>query len=105
MVAQQLREAGLGTLLLTLLSPEEQNLDARTACFRFDNALLATRLLAVTTWLDEEPTTRGLPIGYFAGGGGSNAASGPPPNGRTPSVPWSCTTADPIWPPPTWPEC
>jgi len=70
-VAQQLREMGLGTLLLNLLTAEEQNLDARSACFRFDTTLLATRLLGVTDWLAEEPTTRDLPFGYFGGSSGS----------------------------------
>ena len=72
-VAQQLREMGLGTLVLTLLTAEEQNLDARSACFRFDTNLLAGRLKAITEWLAEEPTTQGLPIGYFGGSSGAAA--------------------------------
>jgi len=73
-VAQQLREERLATLLVTLMSPEEQNLDARTACFRFDTKMLATRLMAVTDWLTEEPTIQNLPASYFSGSSAAAAA-------------------------------
>jgi dienelactone hydrolase len=73
-LAGKLREAGLGTLLLELLTPEEQDLDARKAAFRFDSELISGRLALVTDWLAEQPATRGLPIGYFGGGNGGTAA-------------------------------
>jgi dienelactone hydrolase len=68
LVAARLREAGLGTLLLSLLTDEEEQLDARIACFRFDITMLAKRLVAVTGWLSEHPPTRGLSVGYFGFG-------------------------------------
>src|SRR5260370_39690212 len=46
-LARKLRDAGLGTLLLNLLTDEEEQLDARIACFRFDITMLAKRLVAV----------------------------------------------------------
>jgi len=74
LVALQLREAGLGTLLLSLLTAAEQKLDARIACFRFDIELLTGRLAAATDWLAEEPATGGLPIGYLGASNGAAAA-------------------------------
>src|SRR3954469_16906732 len=64
-VARSLREAGLGTLLLDLLTPEEEQVDVRTRRLRFDIGLLAERLVHVTDWLSEQPDTRDLPVGYF----------------------------------------
>ncbi len=65
-VAEMLHEAGLGVLLVDLLTPAESDLDARTATFRFNLALLAQRLTGVADWLEKEPTAGGLPFGYFA---------------------------------------
>jgi putative phosphoribosyl transferase len=47
-VARIIREAGVGTLLFDLLTPEEESVDAHTAHLRFDIALLARRLIAAT---------------------------------------------------------
>jgi dienelactone hydrolase len=74
LLARRLRDAGLGTLVLNLLTDEEEQLDARIACFRFDITLLAKRLVAVTGWLFGEPMTRGLRVGYFGSGTGAAAA-------------------------------
>src|ERR1700716_598622 len=49
-VAQVLQRAGLATLLMDLLTPEEGALDAQTAAMRFDIALLARRLAEATLW-------------------------------------------------------
>ena len=73
LLAFRLRAAGLGTLLLNLLTDAEQKLDARTACFRFDSALLADRLVGVIRWLADLPTTHSLPIGCFATGTATSA--------------------------------
>ena len=70
-VAQLLREEGLATLLITLLTNQEQLPDSRIACFRFDTKLLAERLVGLADWLAKEPTTRDLAMGYFCGGSGS----------------------------------
>ncbi|MHB9101294.1 MAG: dienelactone hydrolase family protein [Sulfuricella sp.] len=69
-VARVLREAGLGTLLIDLLTQHEDT-DYAT---RFDIPLLTRRLLAATRWLQSEPATRSLAIGYFGASTGAAAA-------------------------------
>ncbi|MDQ3894629.1 MAG: hypothetical protein M3292_08195, partial [Actinomycetota bacterium] len=64
-VASVLNEAGLATLLIDLLTVEEEQLDVRTRELRFDISLLADRLLAATDWLAADGATRVLPLGYF----------------------------------------
>lgn len=73
-VARQLHEAQLATLLLDLLTPEEQATDTRTAHLRFDMQLLSNRLVAATDWLLLHPSTLNLPIGYFGASTGAGAA-------------------------------
>lgn len=73
-VARVLREAGLGTLLLDLLTAEEEDVDARTAALRFDVGLLAERLVGATDWLGRERETEGLAVGYFGASTGAGAA-------------------------------
>ena len=69
-VAQQLRAAGLGTLLFDLLTEVEAT-DRRNV---FDIDLLSERLLAATAWLSRQPETAGLPLGYFGASTGAAAA-------------------------------
>jgi CBS domain-containing protein len=73
-VAGVLQQAGLATLLMDLLTEEEEAVDARTAHLRFDITLLAERLAAATDWLTTEPTTTGLAVGYFGASTGAGAA-------------------------------
>jgi putative phosphoribosyl transferase len=73
-VARVLRESGLATLLIDLLTPAEEGEDAVTGHLRFDIALLARRLETATDWLHEEPSTAGLPVGYFGASTGGGAA-------------------------------
>ena len=73
-VAEMLQEAGLATLLIDLLTPEEGAIDARTADLRFDIGLLADRLVAATDWLGSDPETGGLKVGYFGASTGGGAA-------------------------------
>jgi dienelactone hydrolase len=73
-VARRLQEAGLGTLLMDLLTPQEEALDAQTGHLRFDIGLLARRLAAATDWLAREPASRDLPLGYFGASTGGGAA-------------------------------
>jgi putative phosphoribosyl transferase len=73
-VAQVLQEAGLATLLLDLLTHEEEVIDTRTAALRFNIRLLADRLVEATRWLVEQPQTSALPIGYFGASTGAAAA-------------------------------
>jgi putative phosphoribosyl transferase len=73
-VARLLNEAKLATLLIDLLTLDEEAIDARTGHLRFDIDLLAERLVAVTDWLTQYPDTRSLPIGYFGASTGAAAA-------------------------------
>src|SRR5438045_6752212 len=69
-VAASLRDAGLATLLLDLLTPEEERDRANV----FDIALLASRLSYATDWSIAAPETAHLPIGYFGASTGAGAA-------------------------------
>jgi putative phosphoribosyl transferase len=73
-VARVLEKHGLATLLIDLLTPEEDALDQRTAHFRFDIPLLAKRLVAITTWLKRHERTAALLIGLFGASTGGGAA-------------------------------
>jgi putative phosphoribosyl transferase len=73
-VAGELRDGGLATLLVDLLTPEEEQIDARTRQLRFDIGLLADRLVGAIDWLAEQPDTRGLPVGLFGASTGGGAA-------------------------------
>src|SRR4051812_44709494 len=73
-VARALREAGLATLLLDLLTVEEEAVDTYTLHLRFDIGLLAERLVAATDWLAQETQTAGLALGYFGASTGAGAA-------------------------------
>ena len=73
-VARLLNEAKLSTLLIDLLTLDEEVIDARTAQLRFDIGLLAERLVGATDWLTQFPDTRQLRIGYFGASTGAAAA-------------------------------
>ena len=73
-VARILNEAKLATLLVDLLTPEEEAIDVRTAHLRFDIGLLAERLVGATDWLVQHPDTDQLRIGYFGASTGAAAA-------------------------------
>jgi dienelactone hydrolase len=73
-VAQMICAAGIGTLLFDLLTQEEEVQDDVTGALRFDIELLATRLVAATHWLERQPETHGLKIGYFGASTGGAAA-------------------------------
>ena len=73
-VARVLNEAKLGTLLIDLLTPEEEAIDQRTAHLRFDIRLLAGRLVSATDWLTQNVDTRHLSIGYFGASTGAAAS-------------------------------
>ena len=73
-VAGVLRDAGLATLLLDLLTAEEEAVDARTRHLRFDIPMLAARLVGATDWLRARPDTGRLTVGYFGASTGGGAA-------------------------------
>jgi putative phosphoribosyl transferase len=73
-VATVLQEARLGTLLMDLLTPQEEALDQFTGQYRFDIPLLANRLVSAAEWLAQIPQTLTLGIGYFGASTGAAAA-------------------------------
>jgi len=73
-VAEQLHQAKLGTVLIDLLTTDEEAVDNRTAHLRFDIGLLADRLVGATDWLAGDNRTRTLPVGYFGASTGGGAA-------------------------------
>jgi putative phosphoribosyl transferase len=74
LVASALQAGGLGTLLMDLLTPEEEALDQQTGQYRFDIPLLADRLVGAAKWLAQEPETAALGISYFGASTGAGAA-------------------------------
>ena len=70
-VAYQLRQGGLGTLLIDLLSAEEELVDTRTSHLRFDIDLLAERVVGTLNWLARQHS---FPIGIFGASTGAAAA-------------------------------
>ncbi|QHG20362.1 dienelactone hydrolase family protein [Nostoc sp. ATCC 53789] len=73
-VAGVLQQAGLATLLIDLLTLEEEEIDLRTRHLRFDIGLLASRLVGATDWLVHNLDTRHLKVGYFGASTGAGAA-------------------------------
>lgn len=73
-VASFLREGNLATLLMDLLTEEEEEIDLITRHLRFDIPFLAERLGAVTEWLGLWEETKSLKIGYFGSSTGAAAA-------------------------------
>lgn len=72
-VAAHLNDAGIGTLLLDLLTEAEDRLDARTGQLRFDIGLLTRRLVGAIDQLATDPDLQRLPLGLF---GASTGAAG-----------------------------
>lgn len=73
-VASTLQQAGMATLLMDLLTPEEEEVDLRTRELRFDIGLLAGRLVAATDWLGSHPEAQGMRVGYFGASTGAACA-------------------------------
>ena len=73
-VAQSLEDRGFGTVLMDLLTREEEAVDLRTRQHRFDIGLLARRVVAATDWIQEREGLGRLPVGYFGASTGAAAA-------------------------------
>ncbi len=73
-VADVLHDARLATLLIDLLTAEEEQVDLATREHRFDIELLAGRLVVAADRLADDPRTSGLPLGYFGASTGAAAA-------------------------------
>jgi dienelactone hydrolase len=82
-VAQRLSALGFATLLIDLLTPDEEAIDRRTGHLRFDIDLLARRLVTILEWLRSRPDVGQLPAGLFGastGGGAALVAAAHKPN-------------------------
>jgi len=73
-VASELRDGGMATLLIDLLTPDEERIDMRTAHLRFDIDLLARRLGGATEWLANDARTSTMNVGLFGASTGGGAA-------------------------------
>jgi putative phosphoribosyl transferase len=73
-VAGVLVRAGLATLLMDLLTPQEEAVDLRTRHLRFDIPLLARRVIASIDWVAADATAHDLPVGCFGASTGAAAA-------------------------------
>jgi putative phosphoribosyl transferase len=74
MVAGRLQAAGYGTLLMDLLTAEEDQVDSRTRQFRFDIERLASRLTGAIRWLSDRADTGTLRVALFGASTGAAAA-------------------------------
>jgi dienelactone hydrolase len=74
LVAEEIVDAGIGTLLFDLLTAEEERRDRLDASLRFDIGLLTRRLVGATRWLDGQDWARSLTRGYFGASTGAAAA-------------------------------
>ena len=74
LVAAALHQAGIGTLLLDLLTAHEEQVDVHTAEHRFNIALLTDRMLSATLWVLQQPGLWEWPLGYFGASTGCAAA-------------------------------
>jgi pimeloyl-ACP methyl ester carboxylesterase len=73
-VAEVLNEGGIATLLIDLLTPDEEVVDMETRHLRFNISLLAGRLSSITNWMKTQSATERLHIGYFGASTGAAAA-------------------------------
>jgi putative phosphoribosyl transferase len=73
-VADVFNEGGLATLLIDLLTADEQEVDLQMAHLRFDIPFLARRLEAITKWLSSHPEVGNLKLGHFGASTGAAAA-------------------------------
>jgi dienelactone hydrolase len=73
-VAEVLNRRGIGTVLIDLLTPQQEATDHHTTALRFDIGLLGDRLIGVTDWIVRQPRLMNLELGYFGASTGAAAA-------------------------------
>lgn len=95
-VARDLQQAGLATLLVDLLSAEEEVAERYTRHLRFDIPLLARRLVAATAWLARQPQTAALKSATSVPAQARAQPCSPPESAGT-SLPWSRAVVAPTW--------
>jgi putative phosphoribosyl transferase len=64
-LAARLNDEGFGALIADVLTPDEQQFDARTGHFRVDTGFLAERIAGLIQWVRKDELTRNLPVGIF----------------------------------------
>lgn len=73
-VADVLNQHGMATLLVDLLTSDEELVDEQARELRFDVGLLSERLVGIVDWLADQPETAALPLGLFGASTGAAAA-------------------------------
>jgi pimeloyl-ACP methyl ester carboxylesterase len=73
-VASILHESGVGTVLLDLLTRQEERRDAADGQLRFDIEMLTNRLITAVRWVEDHPAAHDQPIGLFGASTGAAAA-------------------------------
>jgi putative phosphoribosyl transferase len=73
-VSQELNNVGIATLVVDMLTQEEESVDSLTKEHRFNIQLLAQRLISCTDWTSQNPELKNLKIGYFGASTGAAAA-------------------------------
>lgn len=73
-VAEVLNRGAIGTILIDLLTEQEESVDLETGELRFNIPLLGTRVAAITDWIVRQPTLSALGLGYFGASTGAAAA-------------------------------
>jgi pimeloyl-ACP methyl ester carboxylesterase len=73
-VAEVLNRGAIGTVLVDLLTEEEELIDHKTAELRFDIPLLGRRLARITDWAGRQKALENLAVGYFGASTGAAAA-------------------------------
>jgi putative phosphoribosyl transferase len=73
-VAKELNNAKIASLLIDLLTKEEEEVDILTAEYRFNIDLLAQRLIDASIWTNKKNEIAHFSIGYFGASTGAAAA-------------------------------
>ena len=73
-VSEEINAGALGTMLIDLLTEEEERIERETAELRFDIEFLGTRLVAITNWVIRQHRFANLAVGYFGASTGAAAA-------------------------------
>ena len=73
-VADVLNRGQIGTILIDLLTSQEETVDLQSAKFRFDIPRLGRRLIEITDWIGGQPELKTLVLGYFGASTGAAAA-------------------------------
>jgi putative phosphoribosyl transferase len=69
-----LNRGGLNTMLIDLLTAEEEQIDSDHGALRFNIPLLGSRLTAIGDWVMQQPRLQEMPLGYFGASTGAAAA-------------------------------